>query len=489
MIGRLFIILSLGCGCGYAKNVDRFSKGINESSTGITAPKKITLKQAELIALEQAPALGRADFDSQAAKQGIIEARSRFFPQVEGDVTAVGTSSASIRIGASGGLNNPTILSREANGINASQLIFDFGRAANLTAGAKFQALSEVQQEQMVRAQVLLRVDRTYFSVLKAQALLRVANQTVAARQVVYDEIAALAESKLKSDLDVTYAKVNLEQAKQLVLEAENALGVANAELSDAMGFGELHSFTLRDEPQFPFPREDVGSLIATARDIRPEIVALRDRVKAFERQAIAEKDARFPRIDALGSVGRTTIGPSSVQGNYAAAGINVAIPLFTGGLLSARQREAMLQASAEKKSFQEEEDQVVKEVNCAWFDASSALKNIDVANLLAATAGQALELAKAQYQTGQTSIIEYSQAQLNALQAEIAAASAKYDYQIDRVQLEYQTGTLSLGTPGVIGPGGTFESRPKWELTRGRGRNEDRRTPDQNLQIVNPNP
>jgi outer membrane protein len=115
--------------------------------------------------------------DTRAANQVVGEARSRFFPQVVGDVTAVGTSRPNIRIGASEGLNNPTILNRQSNGINMSQLIFDFGRTQNLTAAAKFQALSEAQREQMVKAQVLLQVDRSYFNVLKAQALLRVANE------------------------------------------------------------------------------------------------------------------------------------------------------------------------------------------------------------------------------------------------------------------------------------------------------------------------
>ena len=449
MIGRLFILLSVASWCGYGKTVDRNLKGVHDFSRDFAAPKKITLDQAESIALERAPALGRANFETRAAKQGVMEARSRFFPQVEGDVTAVGTSSANVRIGASGGLNNPTILSRQADGINISELVYDFGRTANLAAAAKFEALSEAQRAQLVNAQLLLEVDRTYFSVLKAQALLKVANQTVAARQVAYDEISALAQSKLKSDLDLRYAKVNLEQAKQLVLQAENARGVAYAELFNAMGFGELHRFSLSDEPQFIFPSEDVGFLIATALNMRPEVVALRDEVNGFQRAATAARDARFPRIEALGSLGRTTIGSPGVQGNYAAAGINVAIPLFTGGRLSARQKEATLRVSAEKKSLEEEEDQVVKDVNSAWFDASSALKNIDVGNQLAASAEQAVELAKAEYQTGQISIIEYSQAQLNAVQAEIAAASAKYDYQIERVQLEYQVGTLPLRTSG----------------------------------------
>src|SRR3984957_14338445 len=196
MIGRLFLVLSLVSCCGLAKEFNRHARNsINHSAT-VAVPQKITLDQAESIAFRQAPLLGRADLNTQAAQQVIREARSGLFPQVTGDVSAVGTSGTNIRIGASGGLNNPTILNRQSNGINISQLIFDFGRTLNLTAAAKFQALSEAQQQELVKAQLLLQVDRSYFDILKAQALLRVANQTVSSRQVVYDEIAALAKSK-----------------------------------------------------------------------------------------------------------------------------------------------------------------------------------------------------------------------------------------------------------------------------------------------------
>jgi outer membrane protein len=454
MIGRFFFVLSLVSSWGFAKDANWPSKQVRSYSTGITAPRKISLDQAESIALQQAPVLGRAYFDTQAAKEVVREARSGLFPQVAGDVTAVGTNATNIRLGASGALNQPLILNRQSDGINVAQLIFDFGRTLNLTAAAKFQALSKAQQQELVKAQVLLEVDRTYFNVLKAQALLGVANQTVTSRQAVYDEIAALAKSKLKSDLDQTYARANLEQANQLVLQAKNAVEVAYAELSDAMGFGAVEKFSLSDPPLFRFPEETVGLLVAKALQIRPEVVALRDEVNGAQRQAVAEMEARFPKIEALGSAGRTTVGNSSVLGTYAAAGIDVQVPLWTGGLLSARQKEATLRASAQQKSLEQEENQVVKEVNSSWFTAFTALKNIGVAEQLAASAQQALELADAEYRAGQTSIIELSQAQLNALQAEIAAASAKYDYQIDRVQLEYQCGTLPYRIPGKVNRG-----------------------------------
>jgi outer membrane protein len=447
VIGRLLLVSSVISGDGLAMGPNTHWKDLSGSPMGGATPRNLTLDQAEAIALRQAPLLGRAFFDTQAAEQVTREARSGLFPQVVGDVVAVGTSGTNIRIGASGGLNNPTILNRQSNGINISQLIFDFGRTENLTAAAKFQALSEGQREELVKAQVLLQVDRSYFNVLKAQALLRVANETASSRQVVYDEIAALAKNKLKSDLDQTYAQANLEQANQLVLQAKNAVEVACAELSEAMGFHAVQKLSLSDQPPMKFPEQNVGSLVANALQNRPEVVALRDQVLGAQKEAAAAKDARFPRIEALGSLGRTTVGDPGVYGDYAAAGIDVEVPLFTGGLLSARQKEATSRASAEQKSLEQEENQVVEEVNSSWLDTFTALKNIGVAEQLAASASQALVLATAQYRAGETSIIELSQAQLNALQADISAASARFDYQIDRVELDYQSGTLAYRT------------------------------------------
>jgi outer membrane protein len=117
--------------------------------------------------------------------------------------------------------------------------------------------------------------------------------------------------------------------------------------------------------------------------------------------------DARFPRIEALGTLGRTTVGNSSVLDTYAAAGIDVQVPLWTGGLLSASYNETTLRASAQQKSLEQEENQVVKEVNSSWFDTVTALKNIGVAEQLAASAQQALELADAEYRAGQRGVCQ----------------------------------------------------------------------------------
>jgi outer membrane protein len=278
-------------------------------------PKMLNLKQAESIALRSAPLIGSAYFDAQAAKDVVKEVRSQFFPQVEGDITAVGTSNAirnefagtnhtvpQIRIGASGALNNPTVLSRESQGLNISQLIFDFGRTANLAAAARFDALSQAQRAQLVRAQVVYRVDRAYLNVLKAKALLNVAEQTVNDRQVILDDITALAQNKLKSDLDLAQARASFEQAQQLMLQTENAIGSAFAELSAALGYKASYQFDLSEEALPAFPKESADALTALALRVRPDVIAMRDQVLSAQRQTLAARDARFPRVEALGT-------------------------------------------------------------------------------------------------------------------------------------------------------------------------------------------
>ena len=459
MLKRSLILLLIAPGCLQARDPVRAkpapapkAQAVGTAASGEKPPKNLSLKEAESIALRQAPVLGSAYFNALAANDVVKEVRSQFFPQIEGDVTAVGTSNAirnafggtshtvpPIRVGASGALNNPTILSRESQGFNISQLIFDFGRTANLTAAARLDALSQAQKTDLIRAQVVYRVDRAYLNVLKAKALLSVAEQTVNDRQVVLEDVNALAENKLKSDLDLAQAKASFAQAQQLLLQTQNAIGSAYAELSAALGYKADYQFDLSEQALPSFPKESADALTAVALRVRPDVIAMRDQVLSAQKRTLAARDARFPRVEALGSLGRTPIGDPGVQGNYAAAGINVEIPVFTGGLLSSRQDEESQRASSAQKALDDTETEVVSAVHSAWLDASTALKNINVAESLAASSAQALALAEAQYRAGQTSIIELSQAQLSDTQAEIAAAAAKYDYEILRAALDFQ--------------------------------------------------
>jgi outer membrane protein len=127
----------------------------------------------------------------------------------------------------------------------------------------------------------------------------------------------------------------------------------------------------------------------------------------------------------------------------YSAAGVNVNIPVLNGGLFKARRSEAELRGAAASKDVENLSVQIARDVQIAWLDANDAFRRLDVTARLVAEAREALRLAQARYDAALGSIVELNQAQLNETSAEIAAASAKYEYLSRRAALDYAMGRL----------------------------------------------
>ena len=176
---------------------------------------------------------------------------------------------------------------------------------------------------------------------------MKVADQTVAARQLVVDQVTALYESKLKSSLDVSFANVNLSDARLLQAQAQSDVKAAEAELAAAMGLPAQNGFILSDEPMPPLLPDRVDDLIRQALQDRPDLKDARLRESADERFAKAEHALYYPSVGLIGTAGFVPSGSSTVPGRYGAVGVNVTVPLFNGGLFKARQTEAELKAKA----------------------------------------------------------------------------------------------------------------------------------------------
>jgi outer membrane protein len=340
------------------------------------------------------------------------------------------------------------VFSRESNGVNFTQLVTDFGRTANLVAASHFSALSQQQQVEVARSQVLLLVDQAYFRALEAGALSRVAQETVSTRQVIVDQITALAEAQLRSDLDESFAEVNLQQANLLLLDAQTREQIAFADLSAALGYQEPHKFVLEDASVPDLRDQTLGGLLSQALKTRPDVVALREDVSAASKTATAEQRARLPKVNLLGSFGRTPTGDAAVRETYAGAGFDVELPLWTGGRLSSRAREMELRIGVARKSLQDLEDQVTRDVNVGWLLATQARSKIPVTESLLNAASQAFELARSRYERGAASFVELSQAELAKTQAAIDEATARYEYEISKAVLQFDTGSLQFVKP-----------------------------------------
>jgi outer membrane protein len=415
-----------------------------------TGMMKLTRTQAEQLALKNNPRISVGRLLALAQHQVYRETRSAELPNFNGSVTAVEANEGS-RIGA-GALNAPRLLEHAGAGVTLNQLLTDFGRTVNLVSYSKLLEKAQNASALASAEDIVLATDQAFYNALQAQALLKVAQQTVSTRQSVQHQVDELTKSKLKSTLDLAFAEVNLSQAKLLQLDAENNVNSTIAALTAVLGFDKQVNYELteEEEAQLPSPPPDVDVLISTALRQRPDLQALTYNQQASEKFRRAQHDQFFPTVSALGIVGGTPVRPDCIGGCfpnyfisswYGAIGVNMSIPIFNGFLYSAQSSEANYRAKAAAESTRDLRDSVVRDVRTAWLSANTAFQRVGVAAELAKEADLSLSLANSRYQLGLGSIVELSQAQLQQADAAIGYVNAQYQYRLMLSTLNFEIG------------------------------------------------
>jgi outer membrane protein len=405
------------------------------------AVQRLTLTDAEGIAIQNHPQIQAATQLASAAAARVKEVQSVYYPQANGAATGTKAETGS-RI-AAGFLNSPSVYDKFADGISVTQLVTDFGRTHELSKSSHFHAQAEQENVITTRADVLLRVNMSYFGAMKAQSVLHVAEETVKARQLVADQVGELAKSSLKSGLDVSFAKVDLARAQLLLVQAQNDLQSSYAQLSEALGYSDQRTFQLVEEPVPAAPPSDVAPLIVEAFQNRPEIISQGLDVKSAQSYATAERDLWFPTISAAGVTGLVPIRQDPLPSRYAAAGFNVSVPIFNGRLFNAEHAEATARSHAQEQYLRDLQNRIAQDVRISWLNVISAYQRLSLTQQLLEQTTQAYDLAKGRYQLGLSSIIELSQAQLNLTEAQVEQVSAQYDYESQTANLNYQLGRV----------------------------------------------
>lgn len=404
-------------------------------------PAVITLDQAQEVALRNHPRIASATATAEASRSVVKEVRAAYFPTLSGNVTGVGAEHGSAV--SAGALTTSSLFSRGSTGFQASQLVTDFGRTSSLAASAKLRSASQDQDVTYTRAQVAIEVRDAYFAELAAESVLQVAQATLDLRRLTLRQVSALAQSALRSTVDVSFAQVNVSQAELDLFRAQSAAKASHARLSGAMGIQGDESFRIADEPLPAALNPNVDDLVAQALRERPDLAALRLNEEALNRFAEAEKRLRNPSVTAGVTAGVAPIRDDRLEETYGAAGVNINIPVLNGGLFRARHEEALQHATAATKDVDALSVQIARDVRIAWLAANDAFQRIGVTARLVAEAAESLRLAQARYDNALGSIVELNQAQLNQTTAQITAASAKYEYLSRRAELDYEIGAL----------------------------------------------
>jgi outer membrane protein len=325
-------------------------------------------------------------------------------------------------------------------------LITDFGHTANLIASSKLQEKAQNANAVADRLDVVLVTDQAFYNALEAQALVKLAQQTVDTRDTTNRQITELTKNKLRSNIDLAFSEENVAQAKLLLLDAQTQYESQLNALTSVLGFDRpMHYELMEDNANLPLPPPDQDALVQQALQQRPDLMALNYDQQAAKKYSRAQHEQMLPTISTTGVVGITPVRTDEYFDSnwFGAVGASLKIPIFNGFLYSSQASEADIRARAAQENLRDLRDRVVRDVRDAWMQTNTSYQKIAATEKFLDAANLGLNLAQARYKLGLSSIVELSQAELAQTQASIENVNARFEYKLSLAALNYQLGNL----------------------------------------------
>jgi outer membrane protein len=491
---------------------------------GRTPAQPLTLQEAVSVALVSNRSLALAGESLLRAEGRVSEQRAGFMPTVSAGYSLTQLDSAtSANIGGrSVSLVNAT---QNQLGISATLPVDISGQIRAAVDQARFQEIATRLDINRARNQIVLDVKNAFYDVLRAQALLSVANETLQNAQDRLSETEKKLAAGVVAPFDVLRAQTDVANAQQQVITASTSISLSLATLNNTMGLdidsplsitanGAVENPPGVDPPSAfvpptappDLPGGDIGAppvepagprppvavqpptvvtdpvklggdytgVVKEAMGLRPEILEGDANIAAARKGIQLARRSVSPTLgitggynytpDAGGFAPKTTAGQAVLSLNF---------PIFEGGLARAREKEARADVATAETNRRQSVDLVVLEVRQTYLNLLQARDRVAVANRALAQAREAYRLAKVRFDAGVSQaqgvspLLELSDAQNALTQAENNQVNALYDYNNNRSRLDKAIGRYAfIG----IGPGYAAPPPPKTLGKTGKG-------------------
>ena len=406
----LFFSLLVSAKPGFAQAPAQTSSPNQVSSE----PLKLTLEQSVALALKQNTTAQIAILTAAQAEQDKNIARAGLLPDAS---LQVSDSARRQNIEAGFGQKIPGIPQHSGPfqvfnaGVAFGAPVFD------LTLWRRYQAAKELAGAQKAtsystREQVILLVVSQYIGTLRAVANVTASKSRVELAQALYDQAADLQKEGVGTGIDTLRANVELQNEKQLLIQAENDRDASLFVLSRLLNLDPRQKVELADSLSFfDTPQPEMEPSIDAALGIRQEWKSIEQQVKSAQRQKQASQAERLPALRFDGNWAYQ--GLSSTSGipvyTYQAG---VVMPLFTGGRIHAEVVKADLQLRVLEEQKADLRNSIALDVKTALLNLESARNEVQVANLGVQLAKEEVDQARDRFKAGVANNIEVIQAQ-----------------------------------------------------------------------------
>lgn len=448
------------------------------SSMPVTPPaRSLGLTEAIRAGLAQHPLIERARASSKSAAAETKQDEGRLYPWLEASVAG---GSGSIRVLSSDGANIHAagdlasgFLNRSGfhtygggrgyglsgalpkhnqnmttGGLLLNQLITDFGTSAHRILASRATEAATEKDVLTNKALVILNIQQAYLTCLMQQRLLNIAATNLDTRRLIRDQIQALYRHQLKSKLDLDLVTVEVENAHLALIKARNDLAQAFAALNNAMGVEGPDRYDLEAIPFVKEAAPAMAELVEEGLKQRPELLGSQDRIQASKELLEAVKALHFGDVTAVGTIGITKYGdihdsgiPSDGVAPLWGFGVSARLPVFTGFKIQNQIAEARHRKGEVEQELLSLANEVTLQIVKASLGEIATAEQIPLEQDRVAFAKEALDLARARYKIGLSSIVEVIRAAAALFDAESRLAEAQYVYKKSRALVAYAAG------------------------------------------------
>lgn len=433
----------------------------------MSMPCKSLFRLAALVALLAAPLLARADnlLDvyrlaaqsdptlkaAEAARQAVAQAkpesRALLFPDINATASAARTRQNQT-------FNNPFFgstlnetFNTHAYSLNLVQPIYRHSTFVLLRQADARIGQADAQYRATQQA-VMLQVAQRYFAVLSAEDNLRFVRAEKAAIARQLEQAHKGFEAGLGTITDVQEAKARYDLAVAQEIAAQNAVANSREALGELTGrYHETLAGLGKGMPLVEPQPADVKRWTAAALRRNLRVTAARYAVKVAREQVDLRRSGYYPTLDLVGSRSKSVSGERLFGGDTTSTsiGVQLKVPLFQGGLVSARTRAAAYRYNEAQDQLEQARRAVLRQTRDAYLGVISGISRVQALQQALSSNESSLQATEAGYRAGTRTIVDVLNAERELYRARRDYADARYQYLLETLRLKQASGSLAL--------------------------------------------
>lgn len=333
-------------------------------------------------------------------------------------------------------------------GVQLTQPLFRWQNWVQYKQGELQTALAEIQFGQ-ARQDLILRVSRAYFDVLNAQDALSAQTQLRQAAAEQLELAKASFEVGTVTITDVHEAQSRFDLASAQEIAAQNELDVRRHALAQIIGKEPSPLAALRQGVALARPQPDsIAEWSAAAEQGGYGVQAQQVVREIAEREVERSRAGHYPTVDLVATHGRNSVGFSSSSGNSVrqdatTLGLQLNVPLFAGGAVSSREREAAALKIKADADLDDARRSAALAARQAYLGVTSGMAQVKALEAAQVSSTSSLEANKLGYEVGVRINIDVLNAQTQLADTRRQLARARYDTLIAQLQLKAAAGSL----------------------------------------------